>query len=687
MKRLPGLLSLTILLLILMVLIVWPFGPDMAVQEAQQNIPQDKLVLRFGYNIPERSALHLAAERFKTAIEQRTDGRVQVQLFPNQILGNDHQMLEMARQGKLELLLIPSAKLSSAVPEMQYADLPFLLPTRQDLYTMLDGEPGRLLLEKLNRINIVGAAFWGNGFKHFTANRPLKTPSDFAGLNIRIMKSRLLRDQFNLMGAEAVPIDFHETRQALMDGVVDGQENPLVAIHSMGIHEAQTDLTLSEHAYLAYVFAISEKRFNQLPGHLQTLLLETARELTSWQRAETDRQEDEFLSEIRASGTRIHHLSESQRILFRQAMQPLADRFESIIGPDILAYTHEYAVLKHPRENRWLIGVDTDLSTAAPELGLEVKRGVELAVERFQKSDPMLTPDIQVITRDNRNLAGRSQRTLDDYSREPGMLGIVAGAGPLALQAHHTPDSITVPVINPWMTLPAHSKAHSPLINLVATSDKLAAQLISDLKNRGIQTVHLIVETTAWSESLTRAIETEAVKAGLHIESSVILNHQRPLAAQLDTQHGIPDATILVLYSRLLQESLNWFKDQPQKPLLVSTLDWAIPADAPEVLSMQGHLREDIAAHIMSMYRKRYGSEPASISTLMQSHDAGWMLLMAAARCEAKLYENMTQALQAAPCEQAATDYTQPAASDLYFDTKWSLKPASRLTDGKRGAP
>ena len=313
MKHLLSLLAVAILLLILILLVIWPLDQDTTVQQRQAENSLGSQILRFGYNIPERSALHLAAIRFKEEIERQTEGRIEIQLFPNQALGNDHQMLEMARRGELDLLLIPSAKLSVALPEMQYADMPFLLPAREDMYAMLDGEPGRLLLEKMNKINMVGVTFWGNGFKHFTANQPLKKPSDFAGLKIRIMKSRLLRDQFNLMGAEAVPIDFHETRQALLDGVVDGQENPLVAIHSMGIHEAQTDLTLSEHAYLAYIFAISGKRFNQLPGHLQTLLIETARAITPWQRAETERQESEFLAEIAAKATTFIDWSRLER--------------------------------------------------------------------------------------------------------------------------------------------------------------------------------------------------------------------------------------------------------------------------------------------------------------------------------------------------------------------------------------
>jgi tripartite ATP-independent transporter DctP family solute receptor len=687
MNRNLTLLILTLLMLALVLLVLWPFGQSAHVQQTDQAPASDQLVLRFGYNIPERSALHLAAARFKERVEQHTEGRLRIDLFPNQVLGNDHQMLEMARRGELDLLLIPTAKLSTALPEMQYADLPFLLPTRQALYAMLDGEPGRLLLEKMNKINMVGVTFWGNGFKHFTANQPLRTPEDFAGLDIRIMKSRLLRDQFNLMGAEAIPIDFHETRQALLDGVVDGQENPLVAIHGMGIHEVQSDLTLSEHAYLAYIFAISGKRFNQLPGHLQTLLLETAREITPWQRSETERQEAEFLAEIEAQGTRIHRLSEAERLRFQRVMQPLADRFETVIGSDILAYTQEYAALQDAGHERWLIGIDTDLSSVSPTLSLEIKRGAQLAIERFQRQDSMLTRDIHLITRDNRNLAGRSSRNLEDFMHLPGMLGIIAGIGPLSFQAGRAGSELVLPVINPWMSHPDLFASDSRLINLVAPPEHIAERVVQPLKERGIGSIRLLTETTPWSEALAGAIEASAKANNMDVQNRTVLDPTQPVAAKLDLPgtNGV-DAVILVLQSRLLPQTLKWYETNPSDTLLVSTTDWTLSPRMPEVLTLQSHNAAPGVDEIVEAYTSRYATPPASIATLIQAYDAGWILMLAATRCEAGLYPNMQDALrEIVPCEQLVTDVTATENGTGQFKTH--LAPAWRQPDASRGTP
>ncbi len=295
--------------------------------------------LRFGHNSPTDTALHRAARVFAERIAEKTAGRVRVTVHPAQRLGNDHVMVEMARNGDLDILLTPTAKLSVPVPAMQFADLPFFFPSRRALYEMLDGEPGRLLLDELKTIDLIGVTFWENGFKHFSANRPLTTPEAFAGQKIRIMKSRLILEQFRALGAQPIPIDFHATRQALADGVVDGQENPLAAFVGMGFHEVQSHLTLSEHAYLGYVFSISGKTWRRLPAPIQDLLLESARGLTPFEREETRKREVELLQIAHEAGVTIHRLPEEQRRRFAERLAHIPHRFEMVIGSGLLSLT------------------------------------------------------------------------------------------------------------------------------------------------------------------------------------------------------------------------------------------------------------------------------------------------------------------------------------------------------------
>lgn len=425
-------------------------------QRAGGGAPQapatsDVRVLRFGHNIPVDSALHQAALRFAELVAARSGGRLRVDIHPAQQLGTDDQMLEMAREGELDILLIPTAKISSAVPAMQYADLPFYFPSREALYAMLDGEPGQMLLGKLRAIDLVGVTFWENGFKHFTANHALRAPEDFAGLDVRIMKSRLLMEQFRAFGAHSIPIDFHATRQALADGVVDAQENPLVAIVSMGLHEVQSHLTLSSHGYMGYVFMISGKVFDGLSGDNQALLVEAARELTPWERAETHRREEALLATLRGAGVSIHTLSAEERARFAAATAHIPGRFEALIGADLLARTEELLDREHGAADDIVIALDADLSQECQASGMALRRGALLAIDEINAAGGVLGRPLKLIARNHQTLPSIGLKNIEDFARRDDVVAMIGGAhsAVAAAQAEFA-RRVTLPFVLPW---------------------------------------------------------------------------------------------------------------------------------------------------------------------------------------------------------------------------------------------
>ncbi|MCX6076343.1 MAG: TRAP transporter substrate-binding protein [Campylobacterales bacterium] len=237
-------------------------------QEAKDVIEKkssDGVELKFGHHMPKDSVLDRAALRFANEVEKKTNGKVKITVYPNQQLGDSQKMMELSRLGQIDIIATPTAKLSVAVPSMQYADLPFLFPTREDAYALLDGKVGNMLLNDLNDIDLVGVAFWEGGLKDFTANKPLLKIEDFKDLKMRVMKSRIIMEQFHALGAKPISIDFQETKQALKEGAVDGQETPLSGIVGMEFYKVQSDITLSEHGYLAYVLTLSKKSISNFP--------------------------------------------------------------------------------------------------------------------------------------------------------------------------------------------------------------------------------------------------------------------------------------------------------------------------------------------------------------------------------------------------------------------------------------
>lgn len=511
-------LGLAAALLVAFLLQVLPAAPrtDRAAIPAPPDSSRTSArTLRLGLNIAADSALHDAAQRFARIVAEGSAGRLTVAVHPDQQLGSDDQMLEMTRAGTLDLLLIPTAKLSAAIPAMQYADLPFYFASKDELYAMLDGEPGRILLGKLGTIDLIGLTFWENGFKQFTANVPIRSPADFANLRIRTMKSRIIADQFESLGAKAIPIDFHATRQALADGAVDGQENPLIAIVGMHFHEVQKHLTLSNHAYLGYVFAASRKTFETLPPAQREIIEQAARELTRWERTETARREAQLLETVRAAGVTIHTLSAEEHAAFRAEMAPLADKFAFEVGYDLLAKTDE---LRHRQDDAahaagtprpLLVGLDADLSGAGAQAGGAILRGMQLATDEINREGGLLGRPLRIIARDHGGIPQLGRHHVLELAALPDMLAIVGGmhSTPI-LEALPDIHRLEIPFLVPWAAtqgVTQHDFRPNQVFRVSISDNHVAPFLLKHALARGTR-VKVLLERSAWGRSSELAL-------------------------------------------------------------------------------------------------------------------------------------------------------------------------------------
>lgn len=490
--------------------VIWLLWPWFHPERPTRPAPASPAVigLRLGHNAPTDSALHLAAERFADEAAHRSAGRVRITVHPFQELGNDDQMMELARQGKLDLVLTPTAKLSVAVPAMQYADLPFYFPSRAFLYRMLDGEPGQLLLEKLQAIGLVGITFWENGFKHFTANRPIHTPADYEGLKIRTMKSRIIMEQFSSMGALPVLIDFHAIRQSLSDGVVDGQENPLVAIVGMKLHEVQSHLTLSSHAYLGYVLMMSAQAMEErVPTDLQSLLMAIGREITPFERAETERREQHFLETIRQAGVQVHTLSSTEHAQFAQALAHLPRQFEGIIGSDLLAKTEELLWMERRKGDsppEIVVGLDTDLSPAGMNASLSIRRGTLMAMTEINAAGGVLGHPMTLLTQDNRSLPSRGVQNFVKMAALPEVVAMMGGQFSATVEEEsQEAQRLGIPFLVPWASsanVLKEPKEPNYLFRISA-NDQLAGPFLADMALRRSDKIAMILDNSTWGRS------------------------------------------------------------------------------------------------------------------------------------------------------------------------------------------
>lgn len=518
------------ILLVMLLIVAQVLSPISSVETQKSNQPAS-IELSFGHNIPEDSAMHLAALRFAEQVSQKTEGRIRIKIYPAQTLANDHQMVEMARNGELDMLLTPTAKLSVPVPAMQYADLPFLFPTREDAYAMLDGEPGRLLLDKLHDIGLVGVAFWENGFKHFTGNQLYRSPADFAGKKFRVMKSRLLVEQFESMGAKALPIDFHMTRSALRDGVVDGQENPLIAIVSMGFHLEQSHLIYSEHAYLGYVFSFSQKTLESLSQQDVQILMETAKEVTPWQREETQRREAQLLAQIAQAGVEIYRLSAQEKAEFAQQTAHLVRQFEPIIGSNIISKTQFYLnkkyALKAANTPKMAIGLNADLSTGGAKAGLAIKRGVELALEDINARGGVLGHELILMPMDHRAVSSIGVENMKVFTHQPEVLAVVGGIhSAVILDEMSHIQRAKMPYLIPWASASevTENDYQDNYVFRLSVNDRLVFKMMVQQSLKKAKRPAVIVENSVWGRSNLNRIVAELKQQGVDAAAQIVFN-------------------------------------------------------------------------------------------------------------------------------------------------------------------
>ena len=307
---------------------------------------QGPIVIKFSHVTAPDTPKGLAAERFKELAERMTNGQVRVEIYPNSQLYKDREELEALQLGAVQMLAPSLAKFSPlGVKEFEAFDLPYIFPDKAALYKITEGRIGADLLRKLEPKGITGLAFWDNGFKIMSANKPLTAPGDFRGLRMRIQASMVLDAQMRVLGARPQVLAFSEAAPALRDGVVEGTENTPSNMFTQRMHETQTHLTVSNHGYLGYAVIVNKKFWNGLPGAIRGTLTRAMREATVYEKTIAQRANDDAIEHIRQAGTtKIHTLNPEQQAAWRRAMLPVYGQMENRIGRDtVRAILHEVA--------------------------------------------------------------------------------------------------------------------------------------------------------------------------------------------------------------------------------------------------------------------------------------------------------------------------------------------------------
>jgi tripartite ATP-independent transporter DctP family solute receptor len=295
---------------------------------------QPKYVLRFSSPTSKEHAWGRSAEKFKQLVAEGTRGQVEVQIHHSNALGATRESLEMVRLGSVDFVLCGVAHLSRFVPEMGTLVLPYLWKDTETMFGALDGRMGQiiepLLLEK--GFKVVG--WWDNGFRHVSNNkRPIRAPEDLKGLKLRTLPTKVHIAFFRALGVSPVPMDWAEVYPALQQGVVDGQENPPGVVFFEKLPEVQKYYSLTQHVNEAGNVLMSVASWAKLPADVQTAIMTAARQTTTWERAESQRDNEEILKKLAATGMQVNVVAEPTLAELRKVAQRIYTEAIPDLGP------------------------------------------------------------------------------------------------------------------------------------------------------------------------------------------------------------------------------------------------------------------------------------------------------------------------------------------------------------------
>jgi len=318
------------------------------------GLPEAEIVIKFSHVVAPDTPKGLAAEKFKQLAEQNTNGRVRVDIFPNSLLYKDNEEFEALQNGSVQMLAPSLSKFGPiGVREFELFDLPYIFPNREVLHRVMDGEAGRSLFKKLSSKGLTGLAYWDNGFKQMSSNRPMQKVTDLNGLKVRIQSSKVLEAQMKALGMKPQVMPFSEVYPALQQGIVDGAENPVSNFYTQNMHEVQKHLTISNHGYLGYAVIVNKKFWDELPADIRNALNQAMKETTDFERKIAENANEDALARVLASNTtEVYTLTPKERTTWQLALLPVYQEFENVIGKYLIksvAYTAQQ-VLKDQKE-------------------------------------------------------------------------------------------------------------------------------------------------------------------------------------------------------------------------------------------------------------------------------------------------------------------------------------------------
>ncbi|WP_282094472.1 DctP family TRAP transporter solute-binding subunit [Epibacterium ulvae] len=278
----------------------------------------------------------IAASLLEQRVNDEMNGTMCLEVFPNSTLYNDNKVLEAMLQGDVQLAAPSLSKFEKFTKQFRLFDLPFMFKNIEAVDAFQSSADGQAMMDSMQRRGLQGLAFWHNGMKQMSANKPLVAPSDADGLKFRVQSSDVLVAQMEAIGGSPQKMAFSEVYGALQQGVVDGQENTWSNIFGKKFFEVQDGVTETNHGVLDYLVVTNVDWLDSLDAPVRDQFLTILNEVTATRNAESSKVNAEAKQSIVDAGGEVRQLNAEQRQAWVEAMKPVWDQFAGDVGQDMI---------------------------------------------------------------------------------------------------------------------------------------------------------------------------------------------------------------------------------------------------------------------------------------------------------------------------------------------------------------
>lgn len=301
------------------------------------NCDPGEIVIKFSHvTNTDKHPKGIAASLLEKRVNAEMNGKACMQVFPNSTLYDDKKVLEAMLNGDVQLAAPSLSKFEKFTKKFRIFDLPFLFNDIDAVDQFQNSDDGQKLLNSMNRRGLRGLAYWHNGMKQMSANKPLIKPEDARGLKFRVQASDVLVAQIEQLGASPQKMSFKEVYGGLQTGVIDAQSNTWSNIYGKKFFEVQDGVTETNHGILDYLVVTSTKWWDGLPGDVRNQLATILKEVTETRNSESTKVNLANKKNIIDAGGKVRTLTPAQRQAWVDAMKPVWKKFEKDIGADLM---------------------------------------------------------------------------------------------------------------------------------------------------------------------------------------------------------------------------------------------------------------------------------------------------------------------------------------------------------------